>query len=231
MKAELIHEKSEEYKTLCILAEDVMNLTDGSKVFENWYKLACLHEKRTNFKGVLYRSGTDYVICYIGTDLRSIKDHIANLLAGFWGINLQMRIANYFYKNCKERFDFYNKNLTLIGHSEGGTEATYVGIKNNIKVVTFNTFGLSRKQYDANRDYSELVINYRDESDIVSKIRENPGTTYVVPNSFKQCTLKRVLGSVKSHRITNMCKLSEAILLEEYCKTHPFFIEKYKILK
>lgn len=234
MKSEIeikeIHKKANEYKNLCIFAEDAMNFKNETKIFGAWIKKESFHEQKTNFKGILYFNGQEYVICYIGTDDKSIKDHIENIVMGIFGKNMQMRIANYFYKKCKEKFKFYNDSLTLIGHSEGGTEATYVGIINKIKTFTFNPFGISKKLLEKDKDYSDLVFNYRDESDFVSKLKENIGTTYIVPSTVNQCILKRIFGSLKSHKILNFGDCEKAVLLEEYKATHPLFIDSYHIL-
>ena len=148
---------------------------------------------------------------------------------GIFGKNMQMRIADYFYKKCKEKFGFYNDQLTLIGHSEGGTEATYVGVINKIKTVTFNPFGLSSKLYEKSSDYSKLITNYRDESDLVSKLKGNIGRTFIVPSIVRQCLIKRILGSIKSHKISNFGDCEKAIPIEEYINLHPFFINSYRI--
>ncbi len=221
------HKKAENYKNLCIFAYDALKFENGAKIFGKWKKLESFHETKTNFKGILYTNGSEYVICYLGTDRKSLKDHIGNLVMGIFGKNLQMRIANYFYKKCKEKFDFYNENLTLIGHSEGATEATFTGIKNNLKVVTFNAFGINPKLYDPKKDYSNLITNYRDESDLVSKLRENPGKTYIVPSIVSQNILKKHFGSIKSHKIANLGNCESAIPLEEYITNHPLFINYY----
>ena len=222
-----LHKKAETYKNLCIFASDVMKFDNGTKIFGTWKKLESFHETKTNFKGILYTNGEEFVICYLGTDSKSIKDHIENIVMGIFPKTLQMRVANWFYKTCKEQFDIYNGNLTLIGHSEGGTEATFAGLKNNVKVVTFNTFGISRKLYDENRDYSNLITNYRDEADLVSKLRANPGQTFVVPSTVKQNFLKRFFGSIKSHKISNFGDCEKAIPLDLYMQNHPFFINAY----
>lgn len=225
------HKKANEYKNLCIFAEDAIKFPNNAKVFGKWIKKESFHEEKTNFKGILYSNGTEYVICYIGTDSKSVKDHIENIVMGVFGKSMQMRIANYFYKKCKEEFGFYDDNLTLIGHSEGGTEASYVGVKNNVKVVTFNPYGLSAKLYDKGFDYSNLITNYRDEADFVSKLKKNIGAVYIVPSVINQCLLKHYLGSIKSHKINNFGDCEKAISLEEYKKQHPYFIDTYKIFE
>lgn len=223
------HKKANTYKNLCIFAEDAIKFKNETKIFGKWLKKESFHDLKTNFKGVLYSNDSEYVICYIGTDEKSIKDHVENLIMGIFGKNMQMRIADYFYKKCKEKFGFYNDQLTLIGHSEGGTEATYVGVINKIKTVTFNPFGLSSKLYEKNSDYSKLITNYRDESDLVSKLKGNIGRTFIVPSIVRQCLIKRILGSIKSHKISNFGDCEKAIPIEEYINLHPFFINSYRI--
>ncbi len=226
-----LHKKANEYKELCSRAGVAMAAASGTKVYNQWKKLDGFHEQKTNFKGLLYSNGSEYVICYLGTDSKSIKDHIENLVMGVFGKSFQMRLANFYYQKSKEKYGFYNDKLTLIGHSEGGTEAAYTGIKNRVRTVTFNAFGLSKKIYDTKADYSNLITNYRDASDLVSKLREAPGRTFVVPSTLDQCFVKRVLGSIKSHKLNNFGDCCDAVPLEEYMDSHPFFINSYKLLK
>ena len=224
------HEKANIYKNLCIFAPDAMTYAKDTKIFGKWLKKESFHDTKTNFKGILYSDGNEYVICYLGTDSKSVKDHLENLIIGILGKNMQMRIADYFYKKCKEKYGFYNDTLTLTGHSEGGTEATYTGIKNKIKTITFNPFGISRKLLVEDMNYDDIITNYRDEADLVSKLKENTGKTYIVPSIINQCKIKQFFGSLKSHKISNFGDCEKAVPLEDYKKSHPLFISSYKLL-
>ena len=226
-----LHKQANIYKNLCIFAPYALKFDNGAKVYDNWIKLDAFVEKITNFKGVLYKKEDEYVICYLGTDSKSVQDHIANLVMGLAGKSMQMRIANYFYSLCKRRHKFYNENLTLIGHSEGGTGASYVAVKNNIKTVVFNPYGLSSKLYNFQKDYSHLVTNYRDEADLVSKLKNNIGQTFIVPSTVKQCFFKKFFGSIKAHKIQNFGDCEKAVALDEYKKSHKCFLNSYKIFK
>ena len=228
-KNDEIHKKANVYKNLCIFAEDAIKLDNDAKIFGKWRKKESYWDSKTNFKGIFYSDGNEYVICYLGTDNKSFKDHVENIIMGLFGKNMQMRIADFFYKTCRDKFDLNNDKLTLTGHSEGGTEATYVGIRNKIRTVTFNSFGISRKLLKDDMDYDELITNYRDESDLVSKLKENAGKTYIVPSTVKQCFIKRIFGSIKSHKIVNFGDCEQAVPLEDYEDSHPLFINSYKI--
>lgn len=223
------HTKANIYKTLCIFAEDAMNLKNGAKVFDKWIKLESFEEPKTNFKGILYKNENEHVICYLGTERSSVKDHVENIVMGVFGKSMQMRIANYFYSQCKRKYDIFNEDLTLVGHSEGGTEATYTGIRNNVKVVTFNPFGLSQKLVEKDKDYSELITNYRDAADLVSKLKENIGETYIVETTVKQSFVKNFLGSINAHKIANFGDCENAVPLEDYKKSNKMFLDKYKV--
>ena len=62
-----LHKKAETYKNLCIFASDAMKFENGTKIFGTWKKLESFHETKTNFKGILYTNGEEFVICYLGT--------------------------------------------------------------------------------------------------------------------------------------------------------------------
>lgn len=125
-----------------------------------------------------------------------------------------------------EKYNLNTDNTAAIGHSEGGNEATVVGIKNGLKTVTFNAYGVGKKYINPNKNYNDLVTNYRDAHDPVSKLRENVGTTYITPNLQNEFMSKTPFGSVQAHRIDNMGDCMQSVPVDDYKKSHPFFINK-----
>lgn len=126
-----------------------------------------------------------------------------------------------------EKYNLNTDNTAAIGHSEGGNEATVVGIKNGLKTVTFNAYGVGKKYINPNKNYNDLVTNYRDAHDPVSKLRENVGTTYITPNLQNEFMSKTPFGSVQAHRIDNMGDCMQSVPVDDYKKSHPFFINKF----
>ena len=71
-----------------------------------------------------------------------------------------------------------------------------------------------------------LVTNYRDPHDPVSKMHANVGTTYITPSTQTGFMAKTPFGSIQSHGINNMGDCENAIPLEEYKKSNPWFLDK-----
>lgn len=218
MKTEIYkkHEKANVYKKLCIHANDLSVGKIGTPLPKGWHVIKCEYCPKTNFKGIVYRNGREVVFCFSGTDKKSIQDHFANIKMAVTGVNSQMLEANEFFTIMKKRYTNMFDEITLVGHSEGGSEAAYVGIMNSVKTVTFNAYGISKRLLNKNRDYDELITNYRHPKDIVSKLRENAGKTFIVPSH-------KLLTILQSHGIKNIGDCCNAIPIEDYKKLHKLF--------
>lgn len=215
-----IHTNANDYRDLCYFAGDVSkgkttNLPSGYSVIAKEYN------KKTNFKAVAYQKGNDVVLCFVGTDKFSMQDHRTNLkMATSSEPTIQMILANTFYKNFENKY----KNIKVIGHSEGGSEALYVGLKNDLQTVTFNAYGLNKnlEKSIGNEHADELVTNYRDPLDPVSKLRPLVGKTYIVKSNRKFAEKINPFGMISAHKISNFGDCNNAQPIEEYKKKHTF---------
>ncbi len=208
-----IFELANEYKKICCFAAD-LNTDDLGKFFLNSYKfLEYKHDKKSNFKGLLFSKSGNYVICFVGTNFFSIKDHCANFKMATCGVSRQMRCAVIFTKYMLKKYKLKKTCLNVIGHSEGGTEATYVGMRFHLKTVTFNAFGIDKDLVADAFDSDGLIINFRDPHDPISKIKPNIGITYIVPK-LNQKLPKTPLGWVKAHKIANMGDCRKSVLVK-----------------
>ncbi|MFI3301298.1 MAG: Mbeg1-like protein [Candidatus Gastranaerophilales bacterium] len=198
-----LHNQGNICKGICLFASKTFGL-EHKKSFQGWCELEQIFDDETNFCALLYEKNTKYIICFLGTERTSLKDHIANLKMGLVGKNKQMIEADRYFKSKAKQYNFNSSNTLLVGHSEGGTEATYVAIKNDINAFTFNAFGISKKIFDESVDYSDLIINYRDNYDPVSAVKSNIGTTYVLKPMQKILFAITPIGMLLSHRLENM---------------------------
>lgn len=220
------HYEGNVYKNLCAVSNDMMKKPKGTEAFDGWEVVEKQFDPKTNFKGILYEKNGQYVMCFVGTDKFSAKDHAANIQMGLLGKNKQMDMANEFYKDLTYKYKLSAANTRIAGHSEGGTEATFVGIQNNIKTYTYNAFGISKKLIDKNKNYDDLVINYRDGHDPVSKLRSNIGKTYIMNSTQNTFMSHTPFGSIQSHGIINMGDCEKAVPIDEYKKSHPLFLDR-----
>lgn len=217
-----IHQNANDYRDLCNVAGDVLkgknvDLPNGYSVFKTKYN------RQNNFKAVAYKKGNEIIICYLGTDAFSPKDHATNMkMAISLDETEQMKSANQFYENLKNP----NYTFKVIGHSEGGSEALRVGLTNKLPTVTFNAYGLNPKfTKDYDKDLAnKLVTNYRDPNDPISKLRPLIGKNYIVENKRSFLSKINPFGMVSSHRISNFGDCNEAQELEEYKREHKLFI-------
>ncbi len=207
------HKQANIYKQLCSQADAVLkNKPKQKSLPQGWSAATQRWDKKTNFKAVAYQNGNEIVIAFVGTDAKSIKDHGANLKM-INGVSAQMKMANEFYYEIKLKYP--GANITLAGHSQGGTEATYVATKNNVKAVTFNTFGLDNDLVDKTKNYNDLITNYRDPHDLVSKLKKNPGTTYIV-DSPRNKFMRIIIFCIRQvHNINTMGDCETAVCITE----------------
>lgn len=215
-----IHINANDYRDLCYLAGDILkgrktNLPSGYVVIAKEY------DKRTNFKAVAYQKGDEVVLCFVGTDKFSMQDHKTNLkMATSSEATTQMISADKFYNRFKDKY----LNIKVIGHSEGGSEALYVGLRNDLKTVTFNAYGLNKNLEASigNEHTNEFVTNYRDPLDPVSKLRPLVGKTYIVESNRNFAEKINPFGMISAHKISNFGDCSNAQPIEEYKKKHNF---------
>lgn len=214
-----------EYKYLCEKANKIIQEVKENYIGEGWVKVTNSPKYRSNFKAVLYEKDGQYALCFVGTDKWSYKDHGANLKMATTGDSQQIQDAKKYTDKLIDEYNLTPENTVSIGHSEGGTEATQVGLKNKFKTITFNAYGVSKKTLPTNADYS-LVTNYRDPHDPVSKLHANVGKTYITPSTQTGFMSKTPFGSIKSHGISQMGDCNKAVPVEEYKKSHPLFLDK-----
>lgn len=220
-----IHKHANDYRDLCNLAGDVLKKRPVKLPKD--YEVLFDRQGNFNFKSVVYKNNDEIVICYLGTEKFSIKDH---------GTNAKMMISGEPTKQMEEALnlcdDIMKNNpsskVRVIGHSEGGSEALYVGLSRNLPTVTFNAYGLNPKLLKAinNPNADKLVVNYRDPNDPVSKNRNPQGKSYIVENPQRSFYDKiNPFGILSAHKISNFGDCNNAIPVDIYKKEHKFFID------
>ena len=220
-----IHKHANDYRDLCNLAGDVLKKRPVKLPKD--YEVLYAKQDKFNFKSVVYKNNDEIVICYLGTEKFSVKDHSTNakmILSG--EPTKQMELA---LNLCKKIMDDNpSSKVRVIGHSEGGSEALYVGLTRNLPTVTFNAYGLNPKLVKEinNPNADKLVINYRDPNDPVSKARKPQGKSYIVENPQKSFYEKiNPFGTLSAHKISNFGDCNNAIPVEDYKKENKSFID------
>ena len=214
------------YKDLCEKSESMCKKQNGTEASDGWIKKTALIDKKSNCKVVLYEKDGQYALCFVGTSTKGIgmvKDWGANLKMVITGSSKQIEMAQKFAEDLVKYFDLTPENTVAIGHSEGGTEATHVGIEHNFKTFTYNAYGVDEEDLPEYANY-DLVTNIRHENDIVSKMKKNVGTTYIIPDTRPFTKKLPVLGSRAAHSLSEMGDCRNAVPVEEFKKKHPDYI-------
>lgn len=220
------HAMANEYKILCSEANKLSKPLNKGKTSSNGWKVVDnKYDRPSNFKAVLYEKNGQYALCFVGTDRFSAKDWGANAKMALTGDSKQIKLAQKFAENMRDKHGLNSGNTESIGHSEGGTEATVVGIQYGLQTTTFNAYGVGKKYIEPGKNYNN-INNYRDPHDPVSKLRENVGTTYITPNLQNEFMAKSPFGFIPAHAIDNMGDCMQSVPVDEYKKSHPFFINK-----
>ena len=223
---ENIFENADEYKELCAQANGMCDnsVPEGTDAGNGWVKVEHKYDQNSNCKVVLYKKGEQYAICFVGTDKREKrKDWGANLKMAFTGSSRQIKKAIEYTHDLINKYNLNNENTVSIGHSEGGTEATHVGLEYGLKTFTYNAFGISKKYLNDEIDYSDWIINFRDKNDPVSKLKGNIGSTYILQET--QANARTPFGTLNAHGVENMPSCVGAIPVEDYKKEHRWFLD------
>ena len=132
---------------------------------------------RTEVKGWEYMpsfSTFDLATFRRGTDIRMIFKGTSNNTDLLTDIKLLINLPDRTFKTAVENYDkirktFPQSNITVSGHSLGGTKALFVSKQRNVKGVVFNPFtpDFSSFLFDLNRD-SSLVTKFTNKGDILS---------------------------------------------------------------
>ena len=193
-------------------------------------------EKSSNFKAVVFKYKNRIIICFAGTDtslenLSFFKDWAANTKMALNFAPKQMNHAKEFFKYIFKKYNDETVTFEVAGHSEGGSEAIYVGLSNDVKIYSYNAFALgghilktikNAKQRELNYD---LVTNFRDPHDPVSKLLyKHVGTSYIVLNPDVNYQKELKIGNIKAHALARMGDCNNAIPIEKYKNKHAEFI-------
>lgn len=226
-----IHANSNVYKDLSAKADAMSKVEKDTPVGDGWKVKDNYFDKKSNFKGVLYEKDGQYAFAFAGTErptLKSLggwKDWGANLKMGLTGDSAQNKRAKAFAEKMKETYGLNSENTVVLGHSEGGFEATNVGLNNGFKTYTFNGYGVHKSKLAEGVDTSK-VINYRDPHDPVSKIHANVGQTYIVPGTQNKFMARTPFGSIQSHSIDNMGDVTKAVSPKKFKEDYYWFLDK-----
>ena len=149
------------------------------------YKLVAVSkvDPSTGFAAIALLKDDKVIISFRGTELDKddnidFKNDIAMALKNLPG---QFKCAKDFVKTIESNPKLKNKNITLTGHSLGGSLAQLIGAMYGYNTVTFNPYGTKNILDKYNLRYKEdNIINYCNRHDVITTInsQNHLGTIY-----------------------------------------------------
>lgn len=208
-----LHTKADALKNLSKMSNEIVLENKIGENIDGWSVKEVIYNEKTNFKAVVFEKENEIVASFVGTDFKNPKDNFANAQMFLTSSNKQMEEARDICEELKNKYG--DKSITIIGHSEGGSEAIYSGAYNGLPVITYNAYGVSKKALP--KDFSaDKIYNYSTSNDIVSKLRSAPGNNYVLPSEQSFIKANTPLGWADDHRMENIGNLNNSIPKNQY---------------
>ena len=172
----------------------------------------CLYSKdnaKTGFSAVVYRDGNNVIISYRGSD--ALNDWINNnRKMGLKEFPKQIEDAKALLSEIESNPDLRNCDITLTGHSLGGSLAQMLGALYGYKTVTFNAYGTKDILDNYNLKYNDKnIVNYSNKQDPItmSNSKNQIGTVYEME------LVDGVKGFPDSHKLENQKPILEQSML------------------
>ena len=190
---------------------------------KKWEKIAISKNEQTGFYGEAFidKKEKNIVIAFRGTDLNkgineAKKDLVNDNYLLLKIIPPQVNNAREFMNKVKK--DFKGYNITLTGHSLGGSLSQIIGAETGEKTVTFGAYGTKQLIHSGSNNFYNIK-NYGNVNDIVfvSNIDNQLGETYIINNSvtnnekfYKTNKINKNIG-LSEHFLSNIGDLSKAV--------------------
>lgn len=142
-----------------------------------------VNDKKTGFGAVAYKQDGEIFITYRGTNNASCLKSDWQMAIG--KLPEQFELADKFYQDVKNNNP--ECDITLIGHSLGGSLAQLVASKyNDVPAITLNAFGTDtiRKRNDKQFKDNHNVYNYIIKGDFVSNTSKQVGETVMLDRTY-----------------------------------------------
>lgn len=210
---------------------------NGTPTPEGYKVVKSVDNKDTGFHAEVLAKGNDVIVAYRGTDITSVQDIRNDVAMARDKIPAQATDAIKVYDQVKQ--DYPNSDVTVTGHSLGGSLSQIVSSVRGCDAVTFNAYGTKDMFKDPNNIKEDNIVNYVNEWDGITMVNgENHiGEIYSIPN-IAQNSKFSIKYKDNCHQIEGMGNLSERTqktpneIKEKTEKLHPNALNaKNKILE
>lgn len=153
---------------------------NGSPASEGYKVIKSVDNKDTGFHAEVLAKGNDVIIAYRGTNLTSVQDIRNDVAMARDKIPAQATDAIKVYDQVKR--DYPNSDVTVTGHSLGGSLSQIVSSVRGCEAVTFNAYGTKDMFENSANIKEENIVNYVNEWDSItmSNAENHVGETYAV---------------------------------------------------
>ena len=182
----------------------------GNLAPEGYKVIKSVDNKDTGFHAEVLAKGNDVIVAYRGTTLASIKDIKNDYAMARKNIPAQATDAIKVYDQVKQ--DYPNSEVTVTGHSLGGSLSQIVSSVRGCEAVTFNAYGTKDMFKDPASIKEDNIVNYVNEMDGITMVNgeNHVGEIYSVPN-IAQDSRFSIKYKDNCHQLEGMGNLSERI--------------------
>lgn len=153
---------------------------NGSPAPDGYKVVKSVDNKDTGFHAEVLANGNDVIVAYRGTDITSVQDIRNDVAMARDKIPAQATDAIKVYDQVKQ--DSPNSDVTVTGHSLGGSLSQIVSSVRGCDAVTFNAYGTKDMFENSANIKEENIVNYVNEWDPItmSNAENHVGETYAV---------------------------------------------------
>ena len=180
----------------------------GNLAPEGYKVIKSVDNKDTGFHAKVLAKGNDIIIAYRGTNLTSVQDIRNDVAMARDKIPAQASDAIKVYDQVKQ--DYPNSDVTVTGHSLGGSLSQIVSSVRGCDAVTFNAYGTKDMFENSANIKADNIVNYVNEMDGVTMVNgeNHVGEIYSVPN-IAQNSRFSIKYKDNCHQLEGMGNLSE----------------------
>ena len=216
-KSDIKRPSSQEVEEAKLAQKFAIGVYDGNEgEIPSGWKLVKQVDLDNGFHGEAYEKDGKVIIAFRGTN--NPKDWDDDIAMWFKQVPAQAKSALDFYyeveKYCKEN-GIDKSNITITGHSLGGSSGEIVGSIAGVKTITFNAYGVKdiAEKYNAlNLNNINYVTNYGNVNDrtFYTSMHNHVGKTYVLDNFTENDSPK----IKKYHKAEYLVNLEDAELYD-----------------
>ena len=181
---------------------------NGSPAPDGYEVVKSVDNKDTGFHAEVLAKGNDVIVAYRGTDITSVQDIRNDVAMAKDKIPAQATEAIKVYDQVKQ--DYPNSEVTVTGHSLGGSLSQIVSSVRGCEAVTFNAYGTKDMFENSANIKEDNIVNYVNEMDGITMVNgeNHVGEIYSVPN-IAQDSKFSIFYKLNCHYLEGMGNLSE----------------------